>query len=37
MIMFGSRADLYLPAEARVCVEVGMRTRGGMTVIAQWT
>ena len=37
MIMFGSRADLYLPAEARVCVEVGMRAHGGVTVIGQWT
>lgn len=37
MIMFGSRADLYLPPEARACVEVGMRTRGGKTVIGQWT
>ena len=37
MIRFGSRADLYLPPEARVCVEVGMRARGGKTVIAQWT
>jgi phosphatidylserine decarboxylase len=37
MIMFGSRADLYLPATARVCVEVGMRARGGVTVIGQWT
>jgi phosphatidylserine decarboxylase len=37
MIMFGSRVDLYLPAEARVCVEVGMRARGGKTVIARWT
>ncbi len=37
MIMFGSRVDLYLPPEARVCVEVGMHARGGKTVIAQWT
>jgi phosphatidylserine decarboxylase len=37
MITFGSRADLYLPAETRVCVEVGMRARGGVTVIGQWT
>ena len=37
MIMFGSRADLYLPPEATVCVAVGMRARGGKTVIAQWT
>jgi phosphatidylserine decarboxylase len=37
MIMFGSRADLYLPPEATVCVAVGMCARGGKTVIAQWT
>jgi phosphatidylserine decarboxylase len=37
LIMFGSRADLYLPAEVRVCVAVGTRARGGVTVIGQWT
>lgn len=37
MIRFGSRADLYLPPEVRVCVEVGTRATGGKTVIAQWT
>ncbi|MFI5395646.1 MAG: phosphatidylserine decarboxylase family protein [Candidatus Binatia bacterium] len=37
MIMFGSRADLYLPREAQVCVELGTRARGGSTVIARWT
>lgn len=37
MIMFGSRVDLYLPPEARVCVEVGTHATGGKTVIAQWT
>ena len=37
MIRFGSRADLYLPPEVRVCVEVGTRAAAGQTVIAQWT
>jgi phosphatidylserine decarboxylase len=37
MIMFGSRADLYLPLDTLVCVEVGSRARGGSTVIARWT
>lgn len=36
MIMFGSRADLYLPPAARVRVNVGDRARGGLTVIAEW-
>ena len=36
MIMFGSRADLYLPTAAQVRVNVGDRARGGATVIAQW-
>jgi phosphatidylserine decarboxylase len=36
MIMFGSRADVYLPAAARVHVAVGDRARGGETVIAEW-
>jgi phosphatidylserine decarboxylase len=37
MIMFGSRADIYLPPTARVRVNVGDRARGGLTVIAEWT
>lgn len=37
MIMFGSRADIYLPAAAHVRVNVGDRARGGLTVIAEWT
>jgi phosphatidylserine decarboxylase len=36
MIMFGSRADIYLPPAARVRVKVGDRARGGLTVIAEW-
>ncbi|HVO27920.1 MAG TPA: phosphatidylserine decarboxylase family protein [Candidatus Margulisiibacteriota bacterium] len=36
MIMFGSRADIYLPPAARVRVKVGDRARGALTVIAEW-
>jgi len=36
MIMFGSRVDVFLPIEARLCVDVGTRTRAGETVIAEW-
>lgn len=36
MIMFGSRADIFLPLEARVRVAVGDKTHGGSTVLAQW-
>ena len=37
IIMFGSRVDVFLPPEAQVRVQVGARTRGGETVIAEWT
>jgi len=36
MIMFGSRADIFLPMEAQVRVAVGDKTHGGTTVLAQW-
>ena len=36
MIMFGSRADIYLPLDAKVRVAVGDRTRGASTVLAEW-
>jgi phosphatidylserine decarboxylase len=36
MIMFGSRADIYLPPAAQVRVQVGDRARGAETVIAEW-
>jgi phosphatidylserine decarboxylase len=36
LIMFGSRVDVFLPADAEVRVQVGQRTRAGETVIAQW-
>lgn len=36
MIRFGSRVDLFLPTDARVLVERGMRTKCGLTVVARW-
>jgi phosphatidylserine decarboxylase len=35
MIRFGSRLDVYLPLEAEVQVELGQRTRAGVTVIGE--
>jgi phosphatidylserine decarboxylase len=37
MIRFGSRVDLFLPTDAQVLVQVGDRTRAGVTVVAQWS
>lgn len=37
MILFGSRVDVFLPAEAVLRVSPGGRTRAGETVIAEWT
>lgn len=34
LIRFGSRVDVYLPADARIQVAVGQRTIGGETVLA---
>lgn len=36
MIRFGSRVDLFLPPDARVLVQRGMRTKSGLTVVARW-
>ena len=36
MIMFGSRADIYLPPGVPVRVKHGDRTYGGTTVIGEW-
>jgi len=36
MIRFGSRVDLFLPTNARVLVQRGMRTKCGLTVVARW-
>ncbi|GLW93033.1 phosphatidylserine decarboxylase [Actinokineospora globicatena] len=35
LIRFGSRVDLYVPADSRVLVEPGQRTIGGETVLAE--
>ncbi len=37
LIRFGSRVDLFLPASARATVQVGERTKAGVTVVARWT
>lgn len=35
MIRFGSRTEVYLPLDSRVCVKVGDRVQGGASVIAK--
>jgi phosphatidylserine decarboxylase len=35
-IKFGSRVDLYLPLDAKINVEIGQKTTGGVTVIAEY-
>ena len=37
MIMFGSRADVYLPPTAEVVVKVGDKVYGTETILARWT
>jgi phosphatidylserine decarboxylase len=36
MIRFGSRVDLFLPPGTRTLVQVGTKTRAGVTVVAEW-
>jgi phosphatidylserine decarboxylase len=36
LIRFGSRVDVYVPADAKVLVEPGQRTIGGETVLAEF-
>lgn len=36
MIRFGSRTELWLPAEAQITVRPGDQVRGGATVVAEW-
>jgi phosphatidylserine decarboxylase len=36
MILFGSRADIYLPPEVEIAVKLGDRTQGAQTVIGRW-
>ena len=35
LIRFGSRVEVLLPANARLCTAVGAKVRGGMTVVAR--
>ena len=35
-IKFGSRVDLFLPLHAKVKVQLGQKTTGGKTIIAEW-
>lgn len=37
LIRFGSRVDLWLPAEAQVAVERGAKVKGGESILARWT
>jgi phosphatidylserine decarboxylase len=35
-IKFGSRIDLFLPLDAKICVEMNQKTVGGETIVAKW-
>lgn len=35
-IKFGSRMDLYLPLDAKMCVDINQKVTGNKTVIATW-
>ena len=37
MIRFGSRVDVWLPAEAEIVVQPGQHVAGGSTILARWT
>lgn len=34
-IKFGSRVDLFLPLDAKIMVQIGQKTKGGKTIIAE--
>lgn len=36
MIRFGSRVDIWLPAEAEVVVRRGQKVKGGESILAKW-
>ncbi|MCX6884356.1 MAG: hypothetical protein NTX27_04865 [Verrucomicrobia bacterium] len=36
LIQFGSRADVYLPANAKIKVKLNERVVGGVTVLAEF-
>lgn len=35
-IKFGSRLDVFIPLDSNICVELGEKTKGGVTEIATW-
>ena len=35
-IKFGSRVDVLLPVDTKICVELGQAVKGGVTVLAEW-
>ena len=37
MIRFGSRVDLWLPAEAEILVRPGQHVKGGSSILARWS
>ena len=36
LIRFGSRVDLWLPAEAQIVAQRGQKVKGGESILAQW-
>ncbi len=36
LIRFGSRADVWLPAEAEIVVQRGQKVKGGESILAKW-
>jgi phosphatidylserine decarboxylase len=36
MIRFGSRVDIWMPAEAEIVVRRGQKVKGGESVLAKW-
>ncbi len=37
LIRFGSRVDIWLPADAQVVIERGAKVKGGESILARWT
>jgi phosphatidylserine decarboxylase len=36
IIRFGSRVDVWLPAEAEIAVRRGQKVNGGASILAKW-
>jgi len=37
LVRFGSRVDVWLPAEAEILVKVGENVKGGSSILAKWS